>query len=127
MMNVYLIIMEGRYGAIYDDYYTCRGYHIIVFSSYPYKLQADLIIDGQVISSGEMLFERTYLFPTNKTSRYYVLQENKSNNQIVSLRTIINGNVNAICYDLKDIVPPYVRSISRYDYNTLSPLHTPMV
>ena len=44
--------MKGKYGAIYDDYSSCHGYCIIKFSSSPYSLQADFIIDGQVISSG---------------------------------------------------------------------------
>ena len=43
--------MEVKYGAIDTDDYSCRGYYIIKFYSYPYTLQADLSIDGQVISS----------------------------------------------------------------------------
>ena len=43
------------YGAIDDDYYICHSYYIIIFSSYPYILRADLSIDGQVISSSEMV------------------------------------------------------------------------
>ena len=58
-MNMYLIIMEGNYGVIDDDNSTCHGYYIIVFSSSPYTLQADLSIDAQVISSGEMVCEVT--------------------------------------------------------------------
>ena len=61
-MNLYLIIMEGNYGTIYDDDYTCHGYYIIIFSSSPYNLQEYFSIDGQVISSGEMVREGTYLF-----------------------------------------------------------------
>ena len=57
-----LIIMEGKYGAIdtYDS--PCHGYYIISFSSSPYTLQTDLYIDGQVISSGEMVCEGTFFF-----------------------------------------------------------------
>ena len=54
------------------------------------------------------------------------LQRTKSINTIVSLRTIINGNVNVICYNSKYVVPPCLRSISQNDYNTFSPLHIPM-
>ena len=43
--------MEGKYGAIDTDDYSCHGYCIINFSSSPYNLQAELSIDGQVISS----------------------------------------------------------------------------
>ena len=52
--------------------------------------------------------------------------KNKSNNTIVSLRKLIYGNVNVICYDSKDFVPPCVRYIPYNDYNKLSPLHIPM-
>ena len=71
VMNIYLIIMEGKYGAIGTDYYSFHGYYIIKFSSSPYTLQEELIIDGQVISYGEMVYERTYLFPLDINSRYY--------------------------------------------------------
>ena len=50
----------------------------------------------------------------------------KSVNTIVSLRKIINGNANVICYDSKDVVPLCLRSISQNDYNSLSTLHIPM-
>ena len=56
-MIMYLIITEGYYGAINAGDYTCHGYYIIKFSSYPYTLQAEFSIDGQFISSGEMVRE----------------------------------------------------------------------
>ena len=65
--------------------------------SHPHTLQADLNIDGQVISSGEMLCEGTYYFPININFHSYVSPKNKSNNTIVSLRKIINVNINVIC------------------------------
>ena len=52
VMNLSLIIMEGNCGAIDYDDYSCYGYYIIKFSSYPYTPQSDLSIDGKVISSG---------------------------------------------------------------------------
>ena len=51
-MNMSLISIEGKYGAIDTDNSSCNGYYIIKFSSSPYTLQADMSIDGQVISSG---------------------------------------------------------------------------
>ena len=59
VMKMYLIIMEGKYGAIDADDYSCHAYYTIKFSSSPYNLQADLSIYGKVISSGEMVFEGT--------------------------------------------------------------------
>ena len=107
--------MEGNYGAIDTDYYSCHGCYIIKFSSSPYTLQADLSIDGQVISSGEMVCKGTYFLLININSHYYVLQINKSNNTIVPLRKPINGNINVICYDSKYVVPPCLLSISQND------------
>ena len=105
-MNISLIIMEGKYGAINSDDSSCHGYYIIKISSSPYTLQADLSIYGQVISSGETLCEGTYFFPINISSHYYALQKFKSINIIISLRTIINGNVNIICYGSNAVLPP---------------------
>ena len=48
VMNISLIIMEGKYGAIDTDNYSCHGYYIIKFSSSTYTLQANLIIYVQV-------------------------------------------------------------------------------
>ena len=50
-MNVSLIIVEGKYGAIDSYYSSCRGYYIIKISSSPYTIQEYLSIDGQVMSS----------------------------------------------------------------------------
>ena len=126
VMNMSLIIMEGEYGAIDTDYSSCPGYYIITFSSSPYNLQVDLSIYGQVISSGGIVCEVTYFFPINLNYNYYVLQKTKSINIIVSLRKTINGNVNVICYDSKDVISPCLWYISNNDYNNLSPLHIPM-
>ena len=98
--------MEVKFGVIDTDNFSCHGYYITRFSSYPYTLQPDLSIDGQFIYFVEMIFEGTYLFPTNVNSRYYDLQRTKSINTIVSLRKIINSNVNVICYYSKYVLPP---------------------
>ena len=71
VMDMYLINMKVKYGAIDTDNYSCHGYFIIKFSSSPYILQAELRTDGQVISSGIILCEGTYSFPINISSNYY--------------------------------------------------------
>ena len=55
VMKISLIIMKGDYGAIYSDDSTCHGYYIIRLYLSSYTLKTDLSIDGQVISSGEMV------------------------------------------------------------------------
>ena len=82
VMNMSLIIMEGKYGAIDADNSSCHGYYIIIYFPSPYTLQADLSIDSQVISSGEMVCEGTYFFPININSHYYVLQKINSLTQL---------------------------------------------
>ena len=72
-----------------------------------------------------MLFKGTYFSPININFHYY-LQITKFINTIVSLRTIINGNVNVMCYDSKDVIPPCLRYISHNGYNTLLPLNITM-
>ena len=43
VMNIYLVILKGNYGAIDADDTSCHGYYIILYSSSPYTLQEDLI------------------------------------------------------------------------------------
>ena len=74
-MNMYLIIIEGKYGTIDTDDSSCQGYYITKVSSSPYTLQEDLSIDGHVISSSEIVCEVTYFFQININSHYYVLQK----------------------------------------------------
>ena len=61
-MKKSMITLEWNYGAIDTDDSTCNGYYVIKISASPYKLQADLSIYGQVISSREMICEGTYFF-----------------------------------------------------------------
>ena len=126
VMNMSLIIMKEIYGAIDAGDFVCHGYFIINFSSSPYNLQADLSIDGEVISSGKIVFEGTYFFPININHHYHVLQKTKSINTTYSISTIINGNINVICYFSKDFIPLCLRHISHNYYNILSPLRISM-
>ena len=83
-------------------------------------------IDGQIISSGEMVREGTYYFPINFKYYYYISSKNKSNNTILFLRKILNGNVNVIFYDYNDVVTSFLISISQKYFGSLTPLHLPM-
>ena len=73
----------------------------------------------------EIVCEGIYLFPINLNYNYYVLQRTKSTNKIVYLRKKINGNINSICYDSKDVVALCLRYISKNDYYTFSSIHIP--
>ena len=71
-MNMSLKVTEGQYGATDSDDSSCHGYYIINFSLSPYTLQTDLFIDGQGVSSSEMICEGNYFFPININYHHYV-------------------------------------------------------
>ena len=88
--------MGGNYGDIDAYYYLCRGYYIIQFYSSPYNLQADLIIDGQVISSGQMVCEGNYFFSVNINYHFFLQKINpitqffsRGNNQCQCQRNML--------------------------------------
>ena len=82
-------------------------------------------IDGQVISSCEMICEGNNFFKS--ISILIIMFSNKeTNNTIASLGKIINENVNVICYYSKVFVPSYLRYISQNIFSTLSPLYVPI-
>ena len=116
--------MEGNYGDIYADGYTCNGYYIIKLFSSPYTLQEYLIIGGWVISSSEMVCEGNFF----SISILIIMLYKKINPIIkfVSIGKIFNGNFNVIFHDSKDVVPYSLRSISQKYFSTLSLLHVPM-
>ena len=94
VMNMFLIMMEGHYSAIDSDDSTCHDYYIIIFSSCPYTLQADLNIDGRVISSGEIIREAIFS-PINTNSQYYVFhKESTKSSEIQKSSKIINEEAN---------------------------------
>ena len=100
VMNIYLVVMVRKYGAIDADDSSCHGYYIIKFSSSPYTVQADLSIVVQVISYVEMVCEEPYLFPININLHYYVIQK-QNQEHIVSISKRINRNISVICYNFK--------------------------
>ena len=73
-MNMSMIILEGKYGAIDSGDSSFHGSCIVKFSSSPYTLKSYLSIDGQVISS-EMVCEGNLFFPINCNSHYYVYKK----------------------------------------------------
>ena len=70
-MNVSLIIMEVKHGAIGADDSLYHGYYSIKFSSCLYNFQADLSIDVQGISSGEIICEGTHFFSININYQFF--------------------------------------------------------
>ena len=90
-----------------------------------YTLQIDLNIDVQVISSDEMVCKGNYFPPRTINFQYYYYLTNAKNNNIVSLKEIINRNVNVRCYNYIDAVSSHSRTIEQNYFRSLTPKHAP--
>ena len=56
------LVQAGMHGANNTDETTKNGLYVIQFLSEAYKLQNNTTIDGQVISSGELISNTKYIF-----------------------------------------------------------------
>ena len=72
-----------------------------------------------------MLCKGTHFWSITINSNYYVSSSNKAKINIVSLRKIINGNINMKFYYSNDIVPYYLMKISQNNFSSLTSLHVP--
>ena len=54
-------VESGKYGAINTTDKTTNGFYVIMFTSQSYALQENIIIDGQIITSGELVVKAQYL------------------------------------------------------------------
>ena len=59
--NMALLVQSGMCGAINTYYTIANGFYVIQFISEAYTLQNNTTIDGQVNSSGELVFKAQYL------------------------------------------------------------------
>ena len=59
--NMASLVQAGMYVAINTDDTTTNGFYVIQFLSESYTLQNNTIINGQVISSGELVVKAQYL------------------------------------------------------------------
>ena len=59
--NIFACVQYDTYGAINKIYIMAMGYYVIKFVSEAYTLQDDNSRDGQIISSGELVFKAKYL------------------------------------------------------------------
>ena len=53
--NMLFIIYKVNFGDVDAGDHSCHGYYIIRFSSLPYTLQEDLIMDRQIVFSRKMV------------------------------------------------------------------------
>ena len=55
------LVQYGRYGTTNTTDTSTMGYYVITFVSEAYTLQEDTACNGQIISSGEIVFKAQYL------------------------------------------------------------------
>ena len=53
--NTARTIQVGSIGAIYTDNRHSHGYYMVEFTSFPYTLQENKTIDGQIINASELV------------------------------------------------------------------------
>ena len=66
---------SGMYVAINTDETTTNVFYVIQFISEAYTLQNNTQIDGQVISSGELVFKTQYLCSVQENTNWYWKQQ----------------------------------------------------
>ena len=55
------LVKSGKYGSIHTAYASTNVYYVINFISEEYTLQNNTIIDGKIITSGELVVRAQYL------------------------------------------------------------------
>ena len=70
--NIAATITANSYGAMNADDPKTDGFYIIQFTSPPYTLQNDIEVNGDKITSGNLVCDAEYLSPAQKGSNWYV-------------------------------------------------------
>ena len=60
-----------KYGAINITDTSTNGFYVIMFTSGAYTLQENTTIDGQIITSGELVVKAQYLFSMQIDTNWY--------------------------------------------------------
>ena len=60
--NMASLFESGKYGAINTTDTSTNGFYVIMFTSVVYTLQENTTIDGQIITTGELVVKAQYLF-----------------------------------------------------------------
>ena len=73
--NMASLFQSGMYSAMNTDDTTTNGLYVIQFISEEYTLQNNTTIDGQVISSGELVFKAQCIFSMQENTNFYWNQQ----------------------------------------------------
>ena len=78
-------------------------------------------IDGQLIYSGDFC-EGNYFYPININSQYYVSPNKDNRITILTLKTIINGDVHVNIHGVDYVITFFIKTILMKFFHSLSPL-----
>ena len=89
---VNILAKEGNFCALWTDEKSEYGYYIIKFMSSPHTILYETIIDGQIISFGEIVVIATYLTKLRLGSNWYT--KTNSTDVIITLLIIFHLKLN---------------------------------
>ena len=90
------LVQLGMYSAINTYYTTTNGFYVIQFLSDAYTLQNNKTIDGQVISTGELVVKAQYLCSMQGNTNWYWRQQPLQHTIIFPTRTILHPRLEFI-------------------------------
>ena len=70
-----------------------------------------------------MVCKGTYFPPITINYHYYIYSTNETNNTILYLIKVINGDVHVRCHYYNDIVTSDLRNVSQKYFSSLTPLY----
>ena len=84
------LVESGKYGAINTTDTETNGFHGIVFPSQAYTLQDNTIIDGKIITAGELVLKAQYFCSVQVDTNCYWNQHPQHHFITVPTLTIIH-------------------------------------
>ena len=69
------LVQLGMYGSINIDGTTTNGLYVIQLLSEAHTLKSNATIDGEVISTGELVFKSQYLCSVQENTNWYWKQQ----------------------------------------------------
>ena len=85
-----LLVESVKYGAINTTVTTTNGFYVIMFTSEAYTIQYNKTIDGQIITSGELVVKPQYLCSVQVDNNFYWNQHPQQHVITVPTRTILH-------------------------------------
>ena len=70
--NMASLVQSGKYGVINTSYTTTNWFYVIQLISESYTLQNNTKIDGQTVSSGELVVKEPYICSMQENISWYL-------------------------------------------------------